>query len=344
MSVGVAVDNDELERLLAVRALGAIGNAVTPELDSLVSLARDMFDVPYAAANIIDEDWQCAASQSGLLLTRCSRTDSVCTHVVHARELLVVADLMADHRFAANPAVVGHPHFRFYAGAPMQLDEGAVVGAFCILDTKPRNFSPEQVESLRRFASVASGLLRLHRNQLIMSLAEDELRKAAMTDPLTGLYNRSALTALVDRALGTSLTAGRRFGVLAMDMDGFKAINDRLGHHAGDTVLREASHRIRAALRAEDIAVRMGGDEFAIFVPGVPSMQVLTDVGERLLQSFRAPFEADGVCVSAKISIGAALAPESARDRQELLRVVDAALYEAKTSGRDCLRVAGQLF
>ncbi|MCK8782494.1 GGDEF domain-containing protein [Rhizobium sp. NTR19] len=175
-----------------------------------------------------------------------------------------------------------------------------------------------------------------------MSLAEDELRKAAMTDPLTGLYNRNALTALVDRALGTSLSAGRRFGVLAIDMDGFKAINDRLGHHAGDTVLREASNRIRAALRAEDIALRMGGDEFAIFVPGVSSMQALIDVGERLLQSFRAPFEADGVLVSARICVGTALAPESARDRQELLKVVDTALYDAKPSGRDCLRVAGQ--
>jgi diguanylate cyclase (GGDEF)-like protein len=99
-----------------------------------------------------------------------------------------------------------------------------------------------------------------------MQFAESELRTAAMTDPLTGFYNRAALPKIVDVGLAAAMTSAQTFGVLYLDMDGFKSINDRLGHATGDEVLRESALRIREVLRADDICLRMGGDEFAIFI------------------------------------------------------------------------------
>jgi diguanylate cyclase (GGDEF)-like protein len=119
-------------------------------------------------------------------------------------------------------------------------------------------------------------------------------------------------------------------------MDGFKSINDTLGHHIGDEVLREAANRIRSVIRSGDIVVRMGGDEFAIFVPNPPNTEALVSVSERLLSAFRSPFTIEGNTILARLSIGAALAPQGGRRRRELLRNVDGALYSAKAAGRDC--------
>jgi diguanylate cyclase (GGDEF)-like protein len=224
---------------------------------------------------------------------------------------------------------------RSYAGAPIELEPGLVVGAFCLVDTVPRKFSRTEIDSLRRFALLAAALLRLQKANFTMSLAERELRDAAMTDPLTGFYNRKALEAIVDSQLGAALGANEAFGVLYLDLDGFKTINDTFGHPAGDRVLTEAAGRIRKTVRSEDIVVRMGGDEFAIFMPRPSASEVLNGLADQLLAAFRKPFDVDGNEVGARLSIGGALAPQAGADRATLLQSVDEALYQAKKSGRD---------
>lgn len=331
----VRVPANETQRLLAVRSLNAIHNSPTPELEILAELARSVFETPYAAINIIDEDWQRIAGQAGLKIAECSRDMSICTRVVFDDELLVLPDLMEEPELKAAPFVLDDPYFRFYAGAPVRLENGLPVGAFCVLDQKPRRFSPGEEESLMRFAQIASALLRLQKSNLLMGIAENSLRAAAMTDPLTRFFNRSALENLVDSALSSAIAAGRHFGVLYLDMDGFKSINDRFGHNVGDEVLCEAASRIRSVIRTDDIVVRMGGDEFAIFVPDPTDRSALVSLSERLLAAFRAPFAVEGVSVSARLSIGAALAPDDGATRALLLRNVDSALYQAKAAGRD---------
>lgn len=329
------VPPNEAQRLMAVRSLTAIHSSPTPELAVLAELARGVFDTPYAAINIIDEDWQRIAGQAGLKISECSRDMSICTRVVFDDELLVIPDLAEDTELMVAPFVVQDPYFRFYAGAPVRLENGLPVGAFCILDQTPRRFSQGEQKNLMQFAQIASALLRLQKNNLLMGIAETGLRTAAMTDPLTRFFNRSALEGIVDGALSNAIAAGRSFGVLYLDMDGFKAINDRFGHNVGDEVLCEAASRIRSVTRAEDIIVRMGGDEFAIFIPNQPEKNTLMSLSERLLVAFRAPFMVDGVSIFARLSIGAALAPQDGATRTLLLRNVDSALYQAKAAGRD---------
>jgi len=336
----VRLPANEAERLLAVRALNAVSRSSTSELAALAELARGVFETPFAAINIIDEDWQRIAGQAGMKLAECSRDLSICTRVVYANDLVIVPDLQRHPELSDMPYVTGDPHFRFYAGAPIEMDDSLAVGAFCILDVRPRDLSDAEIDNLRRFALVAGALLRLQKANMVMGLAETSLRAAAMTDPLTGFYNRTALASLVDGELERSLAASQTFGALYRDMDGFKGINDRLGHHAGDEVLREAANRIRAVIRAGDIAVRMGGDEFAVFIPNPPNAAALSSVAERLVAAFRQPFEVEGVSVGARLSIGGALAPQSGSNRVDLLKVVDAALYQAKAAGRDRYLIA----
>lgn len=336
MGQTVRIPVNEPQRLLAVRSLSAISSSPTPELAALAELAKNAFAMPYAAVNIVDEDWLRIAGEAGMQLSECPRDLSFCTRVVFANDMVVVPDLEQDAELNAAPYVTGPPHFRFYAGAPLELENDLVIGAFCILDQKPRLFTEKEAANLRRFARVASALLRLQKANFVMGLAESSLRTAAMTDPLTGFLNRAALDAIVDRALESALASGQTFGALYLDMDGFKSINDTLGHHIGDEVLREAANRIRSVIRSGDIVVRMGGDEFAVFVPNPPNTEALVSVSERLLSAFRSPFTIEGNTILARLSIGAALAPQGGRRRRELLRNVDGALYSAKAAGRDC--------
>jgi diguanylate cyclase (GGDEF)-like protein len=322
--------------MLSVRSLIAPDGYSTPELMSLVQLAKDVFDSPVAAVNIVDEDWQRVACQIGSVeIGPCARDVSICSRVVFANEVVVIPDLTRHPELRDMPYVTGEPRFRSYAGAPVSLDPDMPVGSFCLIDTRQRDFGDGEIRNLKQFADVASGLLRLQRANFMMEFAEEKLKLAAMTDPLTGFYNRSALVSLIDLMLGNALSQQQAFGVLYLDMDGFKAINDRYGHHTGDEVLTYAAKRISECVRAQDVVVRMGGDEFAIFVPDPPDTEALARLSERLLDEFRRPFVAEDKIVSARLSIGAALAPDAGSERLSLLKAVDEALYQAKAAGRD---------
>lgn len=122
MGQALRIPTNERQRLLAVRSLNSVESAPTPELATLAELAKGVFGVSYAAINIIDEDWQRIAGQAGLRIGECSREMSICTRVVFEDELLVIPDLTEDQDLRSRPYVVGSPHFRFYAGAPVYLD------------------------------------------------------------------------------------------------------------------------------------------------------------------------------------------------------------------------------
>ncbi|MCZ7448710.1 sensor domain-containing diguanylate cyclase [Agrobacterium rhizogenes] len=335
MGQAISRPEGETERLVAVRSIMSFKNAEMPELKALSQLAQGVFGVPRAAVHIVDEDWLHIAEQAGMQLSECPRDLSICNRVVSRLDVVAIPDLTEHPDFRFMSYVKSGPELRSYAGAPIELEPGFVIGAFCLVDTVPRKFSRLEVDNLRSFALLAAALLRLQKANFTMSLAERELRDAAMTDPLTGFYNRNALDAIVDGQLGAALREKETFGVLYLDMDGFKSINDTFGHPAGDRVLNAAAGRIRNAIRGDDIVVRMGGDEFAIFIPRPSSADVLNGLADRLLAAFRKPFDVDGRAVDARLSIGGALAPQAGTDRAALLRSVDEALYQAKKSGRD---------
>ena len=167
-----------------------------------------------------------------------------------------------------------------------------------------------------------------------------DLRFAASHDVLTGLANRAQfleeLRVAVDRKEHQS-----QVGVLYLDLDGFKPVNDEHGHGAGDLVLREVSSRLSTVVRAGDLVARLGGDEFTVLCPGVTDPAALSVLAARLVEAVAEPIDLGDETVTVSATIGIAVAPHNL-SVEELVQAADGALYEAKREARGSWRVAGQ--
>lgn len=168
---------------------------------------------------------------------------------------------------------------------------------------------------------------------------EAELRLAhlAFHDKLTGLPNRALLMSELDHAIAQATASKQRLTVLFIDLDGFKTINDRLGHAAGDLALTATAIRLRLALRDSDLLGRYGGDEFIAVLADVPAGQarsVAQRTADAVLDRFHSPLDLDGRPVHLGVSIGVALFPEHGSDAESLVQAADQAMYAAKRAGR----------
>ena len=169
-----------------------------------------------------------------------------------------------------------------------------------------------------------------------------ESHRQALTDDLTGLGNRRLLYRQLDAAL-TQRAQGRTVALLIVDLDRFKEINDALGHHMGDQLLRQIGPRLAAHLRPDDLLVRLGGDEFAVLLTDTDPASA-TGVAQRLLEGLREPFDLEGVALHVDASVGLALCPQHADTATTLLQRADVAMYQAKEShqGWQTYAVGGQ--
>jgi len=168
-------------------------------------------------------------------------------------------------------------------------------------------------------------------NELAVKQAENEHQ--ALHDSLTGLPNRLLFQIELAEAIEATRARGGALGVMLIDLDHFKEINDTLGHHFGDQLLKEIGPRLSRVLRDGDVMARLGGDEFGIVLPDLPSPAVATAVAERLLEELEQPVAVEGLALDVSGSVGIALFPAHAHDAETLLRRADVAMYAAKESG-----------
>ncbi|KQO78793.1 EAL domain-containing protein [Methylobacterium sp. Leaf88] len=168
--------------------------------------------------------------------------------------------------------------------------------------------------------------------------AEERVRHMALHDALTGLPNRTLFRDRLDQAIAHARRVRTGFAVLACDLDRFKAVNDSLGHPAGDALLRIVAERMRAALRPYDTIARLGGDEFAIVLTYLDDAREAACLAERLIAAVSEPIDLDGQSVEVGVSIGLTVATEQDCDPDELFKRADIALYEAKAAGRNTHR------
>jgi diguanylate cyclase (GGDEF)-like protein len=159
-----------------------------------------------------------------------------------------------------------------------------------------------------------------------------ENERLALQDPLTGLPNRRLLAERLERAATLSARTGGTVGLLLLDVDRFKEVNDTLGHDRGDRLLQLVSERLVRAVRDMDTVARLGGDEFAILLPSVTSAADAEMMADRVLKTFSQPFELDGLDLHVDTSIGVAVLPDHADDVTTLMRRADVAMYVAKTT------------
>jgi diguanylate cyclase (GGDEF)-like protein len=167
-----------------------------------------------------------------------------------------------------------------------------------------------------------------HTNELISHVAHH--------DNLTGLPNRILFYDRLNQEIRKALRNKESIAVLFLDLDGFKNINDTLGHDVGDVLLREAATRIVACVRNSDTVARIGGDEFTVILPSMNTRNSINPVAERIVEAIATPFMLNGKKCHITVSIGIALYPGNGRTAEQLVKIADAAMYLAKNSGRNC--------
>ncbi len=167
--------------------------------------------------------------------------------------------------------------------------------------------------------------------------AEIRLAHLALHDPLTGLPNRRALAEALERTIARSQRSGMPLAVLALDLDGFKAINDRYGHPAGDATLLEVSDRLRQIIRRSDFVARLGGDEFAVIASELNGPAPVSRLARRIGAALSSPIALRDAVAEIAVSIGVAFYPGDGETTEELLSRADAALYAAKRDRVGCL-------
>ena len=165
-----------------------------------------------------------------------------------------------------------------------------------------------------------------------------QLESQAVTDALTGLHNRRGFNQALENALSRIDRSGKRMAVLYLDLDGFKRINDSLGHAAGDQVLRRVAEQLKTCLRPYDVLARMGGDEFTALLDSLDHPEDAARVAEKLIELVSVRHRVDGVEFTLGASVGIACYPECGQTVDGLLRSADMAMYEAKRAGRQQYR------
>jgi diguanylate cyclase (GGDEF)-like protein len=179
---------------------------------------------------------------------------------------------------------------------------------------------------------IAGRMARLAHEQ---SRLYDSLRYHARHDALTGLPNRSLFEERLNLALREAEVLGQRLGVLFIDLDRFKRVNDTFGHRVGDLFLSEIARRMKTTLRPIDTVARIGGDEFTIMLNDLRDASEAAEIAGRIMDTIREPLSVDGHEVGASASIGIAVFPDDGMDAEKLQRAADAAMYCAKEQGRD---------
>lgn len=316
----ISVDR-ESARLTALDRYDVLDTPPEEAFDRITRLAKKLFDVPVALVSFIDAHRQWHKSCSGLAAGEAPRQHTFCQYVIADGQHLVINDASLDPRFRDNRYVVNAPHVRFYAGVPLTTGDGHHIGSLCLVDFRPRDFSPVQIEIL-------SDLARMVTDQL-------ELRVCATRDSLTNVLSRRVFKQEARRAAALALRHHHDLSAIAIDLDHFKSVNDTYGHAAGDRVLAGAARIFLDQIRETDLLGRLGGEEFAVLLPNTTQGGAMAVADKLRFAIGTQLIPAGDHEIRVTASFGIASLDASTRDAETLLDHADKALYEAKSTGRN---------
>ena len=317
---------NEAARLAAVRSYDIIDTPSEEAFDDIARLASYLTGCPIALVTLVDETRLFSKAHIGTAVRDLPREHAFCSYaIVNPAAPLTIPDATRDPRFADNPLVVGRPDIRAYLGVPLINPEGYALGTLCVLDREARSFTPDVIGVVQSLARTVMTSLELRRAMLAM-------HQLALTDALTGLPNRMAFIAALSRAMARQRRERRSFALLYLDLDGFKQVNDMLGHAEGDRVLAEVAEGMRSQIGGQDVPARIGGDEFGVVLLSQDGIGA-PDAAEKLRREIEDRMRAKGWRVSA--SIGAVVFRSEPSDEDAAIRAADRHMYEAKKHGKN---------
>jgi diguanylate cyclase (GGDEF)-like protein len=320
------VSEQEKLRLRDLNDYAILDTPPEESFDRITRLAKMTLQTPMAVVSLVAADRQWFKSRIGVSACETARDISFCTHTIQLNEPMIIRDAHKDPRFAKSPLVLGEPFIRFYIGSPLNTPAGCNIGALCAMDTVPRDPTAEQVKLLQDLGRLV--------------VDELELRKVACLDPLTGALTKRGLEKAVNRLVAR--LDNTIASVIMMDVDHFKRVNDTHGHGAGDRVLQSAVQACRDCVRPEDIVARVGGEEFAVILPGLAISEGLK-AAERIRKAIAANVtQTREGPLSVTASFGVAMTSPCLSDFDKVLATADEALYAAKAGGRNMVREAAR--
>lgn len=310
---------DEATRLSVLRDYAILDTPTDQRFDNITRLAQLLTAAPIAAISLIDEDRLWLKSKLGLACSEVPRSIAFCNYTIGLQGPLIVCDASTDIRFQDNPLVVGHPNVRFYAGMPLMAKEDAILGALFVFDTKPRAaLLPHEFEGLYALSCIV--------------VDEIELHSLATHDSLTSVLTSGAIRQAAKRQMEHER---RSFGVIAIDIDHFKSVNDTYGHAVGDAVLRAVASVLRSESQPSDIIGRIGGEEFVVILPESDASGAMNHAERLRVQMAACSIAATGGPLRVTASLGVSQCHAQDNSFEDVLARADKALYASKKSGRN---------
>jgi len=321
------------------RAIPTLDGALAAALERVTGLASTVLKVPTAFVALLGSDRRCFAGGSAIPRWLAHDPGTLFRSGLSGRILMSEQPTcLTDARADLSPGVATTARdfgVAGFMGMRLVSADGEATAIFCAVDVEPRDWTREEIRLFREIAISALTEVELQRRTADAERIEQQLRHDALHDRLTGLPNRAFFVERVRIAVERARrNPDECFGVLFLDLDNFKAINDSFGHVAGDEMLLEVSRRFTGCLRSLDMLARLGGDEFALLLENIREPSDAARVAERLQASLQAPIRIGEDEAYASVSLGIAVFSDADDHPQHLLRSADLALYRAKEQGR----------
>jgi GAF domain len=278
------IPDNEAQRLAALRSAMCAYVPREERFDRITRMAQRMMHVPMALISMVEDDVQWFRSAQGLSVSETARSISFCGHAIMLNKVFHVRDTLLDARFAKNPQVLGPPYIRSYCGWPLELAPGLRVGTLCVLDTMPRTFSPEDLETLGDLAHMAESELRVNvmtDNQKSLMAESSRTQRKHLLDPTTGCWSERGFTELMKRTL-RDVAAGKVHAVLC-GMHILNAQDFKPGEGEGST-------QAQSMLIAQFIRQRLPANAVLCLMPGSRACAMFAARDKSLLREQIATF------------------------------------------------------
>lgn len=322
-----SVSNDKLLEIINIQTeVVQQGMDLSSIMDLVTQKAQLITEAEGACIELIEKNELVYSAASGIaekfLGLRLFIENSLSGECIKARVPLISNDTERDNR--VNKAACRQIGLNSMIVMPLIYCDD-VVGVLKVLSVKAGHFNDDHIKILELISGlIAAAMYNAMKNE------ESELFHKATHDSLTGISNRSLFYDRLRQKLSQASRKHEKFGIISLDMDGLKEINDNLGHRAGDAAIKEIAMRITSALRESDTVSRLGGDEFGIIVATAVDRDDLTTLIHRIDCEITKPFEFEGNKINLKASIGYALFTEDGIELEVLIEKADKTMYEVK--------------